>query len=250
LRRFQLKRQLPQPLSRRRKNRIRDRRRSRRQPRLTHPPVIFLAANHVHLDRRSFADPDRIIPIKVRLLDRTILDRDLILQRGAQPVDDRAFRLRAHRLRIHNLPAIHRRDNAVNLELAALHRHLGHFGSGLPQPAFSAANSSTPSSRAGSGSSSLFAFQFVGLTSRDLRNCTGSCPAAAANSSMKLSTANPLNEFSTDRHQARGTALATGLNSSRTFGIAYGISFAPPTSWLSGAAFGSQYPRIDVDASV
>src|ERR1035438_1922743 len=45
-----------------------------------------------------------------------------------QPVDDRAFRLRAHRLRIHNLPAIHRRDNAVNLELAALHRHLGHFG--------------------------------------------------------------------------------------------------------------------------
>src|SRR5579864_221817 len=94
------------------------------------------------------------------------------------------------------------------------------FPSGLLQSDFSAASSSTPSSRAGSGSSSSVGFHFGGLTSSDFRNSTGSLPAAAASSSMKLSTANPLNEFSTDRHQARGTALAAGLYSRRTLGMA------------------------------
>ena len=48
-----------------------------------------------------------------------------------------------------------------------------------------------------------------------LRNKYGSCPAACANSSMNDSTARPLNEFSTERHHARGTALSIGVNAVR-----------------------------------
>ena len=69
---------------------------------------------------------------------------------------------------------------------------------------------------------------------------------------MKLSTANPLNECSTERHHNGGTELATGLYSSRTLGIAYGICSAPPTSDFSGACLsgGSHHAPIDVEAMV
>src|SRR5260370_814125 len=124
------------------------------------------------------------------------------------------------------------------------------LGNGLLQSDFSAANSSTARSRSGSTSSSPAGFVLVRLTSRFLRNWTGSCFAAAANSSMKHSTAKPLKEFSTERHHALGTEVAAGLYSRRTFGIAYGISAAPPTSCSSGGAFGSQKARIEVEARV
>jgi hypothetical protein len=76
------------------------------------------------------------------------------------PKNNGALRLRTHRLRIHNLSAIHRGHNATDLELATLDRHFRHFrkvapndayaamprplafGSGLPHPLFSAASSS------------------------------------------------------------------------------------------------------------
>src|ERR1700758_4832330 len=124
------------------------------------------------------------------------------------------------------------------------------LGSGFPQPDFSAASSSTPRRRAGSGSSSKRAFQLAGLTSRLRQNSNGSFPAAAASSSMKLSTANPLKECSTDRHHARGTALSAGLYSMRTLGIAYAICSAPPDSSLACDSFGFHKPPIDVEASV
>src|ERR1700722_2278073 len=125
--RLQLKWQLPQPLPRRRKYRIRHRRRDWRQGRLSHPSWIFFAHDQMHFDRRSLGNPKRIVSIKISLFDRPILNRDLILQRRAQSINNRAFGLRAHRFRIHDLPAIHPSHNAIDLEAAALDRHFRHF---------------------------------------------------------------------------------------------------------------------------
>src|ERR1700676_328985 len=81
----------------------------------------------MHFDRRSLANPQRIVSIKISLLDRSVLDRNLILQRRAQSIYNRALGLRTHRLRIDNLPAIHRSHNAIDLEVATLDRHFRHF---------------------------------------------------------------------------------------------------------------------------
>src|ERR1700693_5624307 len=82
----------------------------------------------MHLDRRSFTDSDRIVSIKISLLDSAILNCDLILQRRAQSINNRAFGLRTYRLRIHDLPAIHGGYDTIDLEVAALDRHFRHFG--------------------------------------------------------------------------------------------------------------------------
>src|SRR3954468_16640876 len=124
------------------------------------------------------------------------------------------------------------------------------FGSGFDQPTFSAAKSSTPRKRAGSGSSSSLGFQFAGFTRSPRRNSTGSFPAAAASSSMKHSTANPLKECSTERHHSGGTELATALYSSRTLGMSYGICLAPPTSDSSNLSGAPQRAPMEVEEIV
>ena len=65
-------------------------------------------------------------------------------------------------------------------------------GSGVPQPAFWAASSSTPRCRGLPASSSR-------------RYAYGSLPAACASSSMKLSTTKPVCVWPTERHQSTGT---------------------------------------------
>src|SRR5438270_4562141 len=232
--RLQLKRQPPQSLPRGRKDCIRHRRSCGWKRGLTHASRLFFAFQDVHFDRRSFIDPDRIIAIEVRLLHRSILDRDLVFQGGTQSIDDRTLSLCPHRLGIYDLSAINGGNDAIDLKIFTGDRHLCRFrdvasermirsdaaalplGSGFDQPTFSAAKSSTPRKRAGSGSSSSLGFQFAGFTRSPLRNSTGSLPAAAASSSIKHSTAKPLKECSTDRHHNGGTELGTAEYSNRT----------------------------------
>src|ERR1700693_2367916 len=81
----------------------------------------------MHLDRGSLTDSDRIVSVKISLLDRPVLDRDFIFQRRAQSVNNRSLGLRTHRLRIDNLPAIHGGHDTIDLELVALDRDFRHF---------------------------------------------------------------------------------------------------------------------------
>src|ERR1700674_3598646 len=97
------------------------------------------------------------------------------------------------------------------------------LGSGLLQPAFSAARRKTLLRRA--VSRGLFSFGLVKsgiLRSSPMwrrRNSRGSAPAAAASSSTKDLTTKPLLECSTERHQARGTDDFASVYSTRKFGV-------------------------------
>ena len=67
---------------------------------------------------------------------------------------------------------------------------------------------------------------------------------------MKHSTANPLNECSTERHHSGGTELVTALYSSRTLGMSYGICLAPPTSDSSNLSGAPQRAPMEVEEIV
>ena len=87
-------------------------------------------------------------------------------------------------------------------------------GSGVPQPAISAASSSARSVR--------------GLSaSRSRRRSTGSRPAAIASSSIADSRANSVCELPTDRHTIVGTPDSKLVDSSLKFSNVYGGSAAP-----------------------
>ena len=79
-------------------------------------------------------------------------------------------------------------------------------GSGFPHPDLSRASSITRRRRSSAGS-------------MDSWNSIGSFPASCASSSIIDCTAKALKEFSTERHQPRGTAESTFAKSRRTFAI-------------------------------
>src|SRR5438309_71396 len=95
------------------------------------------------------------------------------------------------------------------------------LGRGFPHPAFSAASCKTPLSRAVSSGVAFSSPNRGILRSSPMsfrRNASGSWPAAAASSSIKLSTTKPLLECSTERHHARGTLDSAKVYSRRRFG--------------------------------
>src|SRR5262249_631613 len=82
-------------------------------------------------------------------------------------------------------------------------------GTGLPQSPFSAATFRTFLSRAVSSGLPSFGLVKSGIFRSPpisfIRNSYGSAPAAAASSSTKHSTMNPLDQCSTELHRAGGT---------------------------------------------
>ena len=104
-----------------------------------------------------------LVVVEVALLDAAVLDRDLAIERGGEAEDDAALHLRLDRVRVDDRAAVDGADHALRRatwpslptatsatcgdvaaeaeeerDAAALPA-----GSGLPQPAFSAARSST-----------------------------------------------------------------------------------------------------------
>src|SRR4029077_21270118 len=124
---------------------------------------------------------------------------------------------------------------------------------GLPHPAFSAASCSTPFRRAVSrGGASVPSPNWGILRDSPInlsRNSSGSCPAAAASSSTKLSTTKPLLECSTERHHARGALECARVYSMRRFGDLYGTVAPVPNSPcpLSSSPFSLHLAAIEVE---
>jgi len=81
-------RQLPDPLPRRRENRVHHRRRNARNRRFPRPTRILHARDYVNLDIRNLIDPHDVVIVEVGLLHPPALDSDFAFQRGGEAEDD------------------------------------------------------------------------------------------------------------------------------------------------------------------
>src|SRR5215471_5616132 len=108
-------RQLADALARRCEDRVGDRWGDRRGAGLAHASGRFLARHDVHLDLGHLVHPQHPVVVEVRLLHLAVLERDLAVQGGGQPVDDRALDLALHDIGVRRHAAVDRRDDAVDL---------------------------------------------------------------------------------------------------------------------------------------
>src|SRR5579871_723024 len=83
----------------------------------------------MHFDFRASLEPDHFIVGEVGLYDGALVDRDLAVQGGGQAVDDRAFDLRLHAVRIHGHSGVGGGDNSIDFQIAVLaDRYVGDMG--------------------------------------------------------------------------------------------------------------------------
>src|SRR6266550_3730324 len=191
--------ELPDPPARRRKDGVRHRGHDRRRAGLADAARRLGALDQMNFDRGRLAQAQHPIVVEVVLLDATVLDRDLAPQDARDPEDDAALHLRLHDVRVHDGAAVH----------------------DPPHPARSAASSSTALARGEPSSSAR-------------RYSNASRLAAAASSSMKLSTTKMLRVGPTPRQNAVGTPGGSWRTySTRMLGSAYGGSAAPSTASVS-----------------
>ncbi len=83
-------------------------------------------------------------------------------------------------------------------------------GSGLPQPAFSAARRSTPRSRSPLSRVTVRSLTVPGDGMRSRRRASGSRPMVCASSSRNDSRAKTVEGYSTDRQAPVGTGASSG----------------------------------------
>src|SRR5438067_370061 len=76
-----------------RKDRVGDRGDDRRGPGLAHPSRRLAAVHDVNLDGRRLVHPEHPVIVEIALLDATVLERDLSVQRCRDAEDDRALDL-------------------------------------------------------------------------------------------------------------------------------------------------------------
>src|SRR3954466_7593518 len=88
-----LNRQLADTLAGGRKDRAGKRGGESRQAWFADPARGFRAFHDVNLDLRHLVHAQHLVVVKVRLLDFAVLESDLAVERGSEPVDDRAFNL-------------------------------------------------------------------------------------------------------------------------------------------------------------
>ena len=194
-------------------------------------PVGGSARRHdMHLDRRHLVDAQRRVVVEVRLLDDAVLERDRAVQRGGQAEADAAFHLRADDVGVDRDAAIDGADDAVDAEAAVAltvtsatcaTNVLNDSCTATPRPRFRplagrAAFPSRPSPRRVRARRD----GADGSASKRARNATGSLPAAAASSSMKVSVENAVCVEPTERHHSTGTPTFGVCRSTCRFGIA------------------------------
>src|SRR5215470_17201343 len=189
-----LERKLPDAPAGRGENRIRHRGSGDGRAWFADSAWRFQVAHQVHLDGRRLVDSHDSNVMEVGLLDPAVLERHAAPQGAADSEDYPALDLGLHRVRVHDRPAIDCADDPVDADLARpRHRDLGHLrqitapfaekhrhaaprpsGSGFPHPDACVAMSRTAVARGD-------------LRRRARRKAAGSCFAAAASSSTKLS---------------------------------------------------------------
>lgn len=115
LQRPRVERQRPQPLPRRREDRIRHRWRDRRRPWLADATRRFAAFDDVNLHRRHLGHAQHRVVVEVALFDPPVGVADAAVERRRQPEGDRAFDLAPDDGRVDRHAAIDCRDDPVNL---------------------------------------------------------------------------------------------------------------------------------------
>src|SRR5882672_4911196 len=113
-------RQAAQTLSRECEHGVGDRRCDRRRARLAHTPGRLIAGNDLDLDCRALVDAQRRVVVKVALLNPTLVDGDLAMERGRQAIHDGAFHLLANQVWIHRHTAVDDADDPVHANLVIL----------------------------------------------------------------------------------------------------------------------------------
>src|SRR5438445_1331040 len=108
-------RRLADALAGGREDRVRHRGRDRRRARLADSAGGFRARHDVHLDLGHFAHAQHAVVVEVRLLDAAVLERDLAIQGGGEPVRDRTLDLALDDVGVHRHAAVHRGHDAVHL---------------------------------------------------------------------------------------------------------------------------------------
>src|SRR5882762_341622 len=110
---------LANALGRRREDRIGERRHHARGARFADATGRLQVLDQVHADPRRLVDAQHAVIAEVGLLDATVLDRDLPMERGRQAENDAALHLRANRVGIHldtaidHAPYVRRVDGTI-----------------------------------------------------------------------------------------------------------------------------------------
>src|SRR6266496_1133983 len=123
----QPERQPPEPLPRCGENGVGDRRRDRRHGGLADTSGLLGARDDVRFDSRHLVEPQQRVVVKIRLLDASLFEADLSVERRRQAEDDTGLHLRGHAGRIDADPAVHGADDAVYANPAVLDRHFRHL---------------------------------------------------------------------------------------------------------------------------
>src|ERR1700761_3701555 len=67
---------------------------------------------------RRVANAQHLVVVEVALLDSAVLERDFVQEANAEPHDDRAFKLRADAVRIHDRAAVNRNVDPRDRDVA------------------------------------------------------------------------------------------------------------------------------------
>src|SRR6266436_9184628 len=111
--------QLANAFARRREDRIGERRHHARGARFADATGRFQVLHQVHADPRRLVNAQHTVIAEVGLLDATVLDRDLAMERGRQAENDAALHLRTNRVGVHldaaiyDAPHVRRVDGTV-----------------------------------------------------------------------------------------------------------------------------------------
>src|SRR5271170_659154 len=109
---------LPHSDAGRRKQRVGERGSRRDRPRFTDPAGCLLAVDQVYLDRGGLVYAHYSIIMEIALLNATVGDGDLAIQRCTETEDETALYLCRNRIGIDGDPAVHGADHAPDLHLA------------------------------------------------------------------------------------------------------------------------------------
>src|SRR5215213_3125061 len=119
-----LERQVADALAGRGEDRVEHGRRRDRDRRLADAAPEAAGRDRLRLDRRHLVDAHYVVGVEVLLLDPAALDGALAVERRREAVDEGALDLPRHLLGIDDVAGIGRGDDAMDLELAAVERHL------------------------------------------------------------------------------------------------------------------------------
>src|SRR5215831_1787436 len=114
-------------LARDRKDRIAHRQKNRRNTRFANAtPFVTTAQRQVRLDLGHGIEAKHLVGIEIALSDAALLDADLAIEEGCEPIGDAALQLFLYSAGIHRMPAVHGTDHTLHPYLALLaHRDFG-----------------------------------------------------------------------------------------------------------------------------